>query len=242
MISFILPVYNQEETLDKNVRWLIGFLKSHATDGFEILICNDGSPDKSLEIADQLAKSFKQVKSIGYERNRGRGYAIKYAGMRATGEYFIYLDCDLLVEEHRAYLEQMIALLKEHDVVIASRFHQDAQSTRKKNRKFVSQAYRVLVKILFRKFYVTDPDVGFKGFKSDVFKQINIVSNLNGFSWDLQFLVNAVGEGYSVYEFPFTYEENYSKTTVNILSSSIAEFLGMIYIKVTKVLSDRIVF
>ena len=242
MISFIFPIYKQEYVLNKSIILLEDFLAKHPDDKYEIVICIDGSPDSCLEISESLASEFKNIVVTGYEKNRGRGYAIKYAGMIAKGDYYICMDCDLVTDRYLPFIEKMMDLVKKHDVVIASRFHKDSRIERKFVRKVVSKCYRILIAVLFRYFTVTDPDVGFKGFEKDVFHKVNLVSNLNGPSWDLQFLVNAQYEKYDIYEFPFHYVEDYERTTVNVLVCSLVELLGMIYVRITRFISDRVVF
>lgn len=242
MISFIFPIYKQEHILKKSIDLLEKYLSDKPQDQYEVIICIDGSPDNCLQIAKSLASDYKNVVVAGYEKNKGRGYAVKYAGMVAKGDYFICMDCDLITKKYFVFIDQMIDLVKRHDVVIASRFHKQSRIERKFIRKIVSKCYRVLVSLMFRRFIITDPDVGFKGVKRGVFNKVNLESNLNGPSWELQFLVNAQYEKYDIYEFPFHYVEDYERTTVNVLACSFVELMGMIYVRFTRFISDRMVF
>ena len=132
--------------------------------------------------------------------------------------------------------------LKQYDIVVASRFLSESKTIRKWQRSIVSKIYRTLVKIFFYHFHVTDPDVGFKGFQRECFQHVSLLCNLNGHSWDLQFLVNANDGGYSIKEIPFHYNEDYERTTVNIFAAGFIEFLGLMYIKITSIISKFIVF
>ena len=242
MISFIFPLYKQEHVLKKSITLLQQYLSENLQEKYEIILCIDGSPGGDLQIASQLGEQFKTVRIISYKKNMGRGYAIKYAGMSAKGEYIVYMDCDLVEVNYLKYIDEMIQKVKVNDVVIASRFLPESNSVRKWKRKLISKSYRILIQIIFRDFHVTDPDVGFKGIQKECFQNINLMCNLNGPSWDLQFLVNAHMEGYKITEFPFQYIENYELTTVNLLTGSIIEFLGLIYIKVTSIISKYAIF
>ncbi|MBT6047483.1 MAG: glycosyltransferase family 2 protein [Candidatus Scalindua sp.] len=242
MISFVFPIYKQEHVLERSISILHEFLEEKYHESYEIIICNDGSPDNCSKIAHDLSRKHNNVRVIGYEQNRGRGHALKYSGLHVRGDYLICMDCDLIKDDYIEYIEIMIAKLKQYDVVIASRFLQESGSKRKWKRKVISKCYRILVKILFPGFYVTDPDVGFKGFKKQCFNYTNLMTNLNGPSWDLQFLVNASMSGYEIHEFPFRYIEDYENSTVNLFFTSFIEFLGMLYIRVTTTISKKIVF
>tara|TARA_B100001964_G_C13643634_1_gene341625 strand:- start:33 stop:491 length:459 start_codon:yes stop_codon:yes gene_type:complete len=152
------------------------------------------------------------------------------------------MDCDLVQDKYIKYINTMIEKIRDNDVVVASRFLPTSNTARKWQRKIISKVYRILIKIIFFDFNVTDPDVGFKGFKKECFHKVNLVCNLNGPSWDLQFLVNAQTEGYQILEFPFQYIEDYEKTTTNIFYYSLVEFLGLVYIKITCIISKYINF
>ena len=243
MITFIFPIYNQEHVLKKSITHLDHHLSEYLEEKYEILICNDGSPDNCLQIANDLSEKLEHVQSIGYSKNKGRGHAIKYAGLlHAKGDYIIYMDCDLVEDKYLEYINTMIEKVKDYDVVVASRFLPTSNTIRKWQRKIVSKVYRILIAIIFSGFDVTDPDVGFKGYKKECFHKVNLVCNLNGPSWDLQFLVNAKNEGYQILEFPFNYIEDYERSTANIALDSFVEFLGLIYIKVTCIITRFINF
>lgn len=242
MISFIFPVYKQEHVLRRSIVFLEEFLRGKPGETYEIIICIDGSPDACRSIADALATEYANIVVTGYEKNKGRGYALKFAGLTARGEYLMCMDCDLVCEQYLPYFDKMMAEIHAHDIVIASRFHPAARTRRKALRRFVSVCHRGLVRIFFRDFKVTDPDVGFKAFRKDVFEKTNLVTNLNGPSWDLQFLVNAVQDGCDVFEFPFHYVEDYDHTTVNVLYYSVVEFVGILYIFGTKLLGSWVRF
>ena len=152
------------------------------------------------------------------------------------------MDCDLIKDKYLKYIDEMVQEVRENDVVIASRFLPESETVRKWQRKVVSKIFRILVSVIFPGFMVTDPDVGFKGFKKKCFQNVNLSCNLNGPSWDLQFLVIAHDEAYHIKEFPFQYIEDYERTTVNIFIVSFVEFLGLIYIKITNIISKHIIF
>lgn len=233
-LSVILPVYNEADKLEKNIKVLYEYLHTMGVN-FEIIISNDGSTDKSPQIAKGISEQLKNVYAIAYKTNKGRGYAIKYCEKYLNGNLVMFMDTDFASTIDLAYLEKMYALLKQYDIVIASRFHRDAKIKRKCHRAFVSFAYRMIVKIVFRGFKVTDPDVGFKGFRRNVFREVIKYTDLDGWSWDLQFLVNAFNFGFSIKEFPFNWVESYERTTVNIIKDSLFEFIGLIYIKIKSV-------
>ncbi|MCH7562965.1 MAG: glycosyltransferase [Gemmatimonadetes bacterium] len=229
-LSVIVPVYNEADKLEENVRVLHDHLASTAL-RFEVIVCIDGSTDESFDIAHALSTSLPSVEVVGYPVNRGRGYAIKYAAEHLRGSRVVYMDSDLPSTIDLSHLDTMLSYLERYDIVIASRFHRDAKVKRKWHRAVVSVVYRMIVSVVFPGFRVTDPDVGFKGFQRDVFDRIVPYTTLNGWSWDLEFLVSADILGYSIEEFPFNWVEHYERTSVGIVRDSFLEFIGLLYIR-----------
>lgn len=76
MISVVCPFYNEEAILEASVRLMLKNLES-LPDEWELLIVNDGSRDRSLDIAQQLARENSRLRVLSYTPNRGRGYAIR---------------------------------------------------------------------------------------------------------------------------------------------------------------------
>ena len=146
MISFIFPIYKQEHVLEKAINLLDQYLSKNLNVNYEILICNDGSPDNCPSIALELSKKIDTVKAIGYEKNRGRGYSIKYASMYASGSEILYMDCDLSQEKYFVYIKEILKCLEQHDVVVASRFLPESRTIRRWQRAIVSKIFRTLVR------------------------------------------------------------------------------------------------
>lgn len=95
--SIIIPVYNRPDELQE----LLGCLALQTLHRFEVVIVEDGSVVK----ADRVVEAFKNRLNIRYfyKENGGQGFARNYGFERATGDYFILLDSDALIEAN--YLE-----------------------------------------------------------------------------------------------------------------------------------------
>lgn len=92
MISIVVPLYNEEESIKALYRELIKAIKE---DDHEILFINDGSADKSLEILKDIEKKDKNVKIFSFRRNKGKAEALTFGFQRAKGDLIITLDADL---------------------------------------------------------------------------------------------------------------------------------------------------
>jgi len=93
--SIIVPVYKVEEYLQVCVDSLLA--QEEYKDQMEILLIDDGSPDKSGELCDRLAEAHKQIKAF-HKPNGGLSSARNYGLDRATGEYVLFVDSDDVME------------------------------------------------------------------------------------------------------------------------------------------------
>lgn len=110
-ISIIVPCYNEEDALPIFYKHINNVSKEMKKIDFEILLINDGSRDKTLEVARSLAKEDKRVRYISFSRNFGKEAAM-YAGLEhATGDYVAVMDADL--QDPPELLPEMYELIKD---------------------------------------------------------------------------------------------------------------------------------
>lgn len=110
-ISIIVPCYNEEDALPIFYKHINNVSKEMKKIDFEILLINDGSRDKTLEVARSLAKEDKRVRYISFSRNFGKEAAM-YAGLEhATGDYVAIMDADL--QDPPELLPEMYDLIKD---------------------------------------------------------------------------------------------------------------------------------
>ena len=111
-LSVIVPIYNVEKYLE---RCIDSILTQTYTD-FELILVNDGSPDRCAEIMERYAKKDRRIVTI-YQENKGVS-AARNAGLKiAQGKYISFIDPDDYVE--RGFFEEVIRLLEEKGVDIA---------------------------------------------------------------------------------------------------------------------------
>ncbi len=233
MIHFIVPLYNNNVILSDCIARIDNFLKNNLYDKYEIILCDDGSTDDTLIIAQKYAESNPRTNVIGYKKNRGRGYAIKFAGNACNGDFIIYMDLDFPKTTKLSRLIEMINFLHDSDVVIGSRFLEGSEIDRLPLRAFISRIYRLLVSLILPELKINDIDVGFKGFKTSCFKEVNLYSKIDGWTWDLEFLAIARAKGKIIKEFPIDWNERHNgyTSTINILKDSFEEFFGLLNVR-----------
>ncbi len=105
-ITVFFPVYNDEGTVESMIRKSYEVL-SEITDDFEIIAVNDGSQDRSGEIAERVAREVPHVRVIHHPQNRGYGAALRTGFTNATKEWVFYTDGDAQydVAELRHFVE-----------------------------------------------------------------------------------------------------------------------------------------
>jgi glycosyltransferase involved in cell wall biosynthesis len=233
MVHVIIPVFNKEAELERNVRAVHEFLDRRLEEDHEIILCDDGSRDASPDIAARLAASLPRIRALGYARNMGRGYAVIFAGRTCRGEKILFIDLDFPETTAAEKLLDMVSLLESYPVVIGSRFHPLSNTRRFRLRAFVGGSYRRLVRMFFPGLGVSDPDKGFKGFQRPAFEAVNRVGRMNRWPWDLEVLVIAQARGLAVTEIPVDWIETHGRhaTSVKILRDSLEELAGILKIR-----------
>ena len=226
MISYVLPVYNEADKLERNVNKLKNFLDS-LNRSYEIIIAEDGSTDGSDRIAERLSGD-KRILHVHSNERLGKGGSLKRVSSHARGDYVIYMDADLATD--LKHVKDTIRFLKEYDVVIGSRYLKGSRSSRTLKRFLLSKVYHFLIKILFPGLNLTDTKCGFKGFKRDVFVNLNRQVRNDGWSWDLEFLIRAKKHGLRIKEIPVSWKEG-ENTKVDLLQDSISQFIEILRIK-----------
>ena len=95
-LSVILPAYNEEQILAPNLAEVHAYMLALATDfDWEMLIVNDGSGDRTGQIAEDFARSNDNVRVVHHDQNRGLGNATKTGIQHCTGDKIVILDIDL---------------------------------------------------------------------------------------------------------------------------------------------------
>lgn len=93
-ISVVIPLYNEDESLNELHAWLTRVMKENQF-SYEIIFVDDGSTDKSWEVICQLKKNDNNIKAIKFRRNYGKSPALHSAFQKAVGDVVITMDADM---------------------------------------------------------------------------------------------------------------------------------------------------
>lgn len=194
-VSFFCPAYYDEKNLSKLIPKVDKLLKEIANK-YEIVIVEDGSPDKTGEVADLLAEKFKNAKVIHHKKNMGYGGALKDGFENAKYDYVMYTDGDNQYDVNE--FKQAVPLLKYADVV-SGYAKKKAVNFR---RKLQSIIFNWLVIILFL-IRIKDINCSMKIYKKKVLDSMEIMS-LSAFI-DAEMIIKAKQNGFKIVQFPVTH-------------------------------------
>ena len=130
LLSVVIPVYNEQAVLPEMYRRLTEVLEG-MEESYEILLVNDGSRDRSLEIMIRLRKRDPRVSLVNLARNFGHQLAVTAGLDHARGQAVVIIDADL--QDPPEVIPQMVALWREgYDVVYGQRQARAGESLFKK--------------------------------------------------------------------------------------------------------------
>src|SRR3989304_8353155 len=199
LISLIIPAYRQEQTIVKDIKNINNVL-SNLPVGHELIVVVDGFIDKTLEKVNKI-KNIK-VKALGYEKNTGKGFAIKYGVEKAKGDIIGFIDAGMDLDPSEISIMLDIMDWNSADIVVGSKLHPESKVNYPFVRKILSWGYRTLTHILFG-FKVKDTQVGLKFFKKNVAKLVFSKILVKSFAFDVEVLAVAYAFGYKkIYESP----------------------------------------
>ena len=199
LLSIIIPAYNEEHRLPRTLEQVFSFL-SEQSYAAEVIVVENGSQDRTLEIARSYEERFSQLRILQLAE-RGKGRAVQHGMLQANGEYCFMCDADLSmpVEEINRFLPPE---LNDFDIAIASREAPGAvRINEPAYRHFIGRIFNSMIQVLALP-ELNDTQCGFKCFRAalvqDLFKQ----QTLPGWSFDVEVLFIARLRGYHIVEVP----------------------------------------
>lgn len=202
-ISVVIPMYYEEDVVNECYNRVVNSLKNISNYDYEIIVVNDGSRDKTLEILEGLAKKDNKLKIISFSRNFGHQAAVT-AGLKETkGDVVVIIDADL--QDPPELIEEMIKLWEEGNEVIYAK-----RKVRKGESKFKLYTAKVFYKVLNGLSDIEIPkDTG--DFRMADRKVIDVINSLPEHNKFLRGLFSWVG----FKQVPFEYErkERYAGRT-----------------------------
>ena len=213
-----IPVLNEAETLERQVRILYDFLKQHfpAPGQWRIVIADNGSTDATADIAGRLGAELPEVYLVRVPE-KGVGLALKTSWGQSEADIVGYMDLDLATDL-RHFIQAYHALTSEgFDVVYATRLHRQSRVVgRTLKREIVSRVFNLLLKLYLGTRF-SDGMCGFKWLHRRHLPALmdgGAVSN--GWFFSTELLAIAEWKGLKICELPVRWTDDVSGSKVNI--------------------------
>ena len=201
-ISIIIPGFNEEARIQKTLTSLHAFC-CNRFQNFEILFIDDGSNDKTRSIVNKIAQKKYQIRSLGYAKNLGKGYAIRYGLTHAKGKYVFFTDADLPYDPE--FFCQAINTFenKNCDIVVGNRQMSNSKTEAglSRKRQLTSYVFSKIVQNIL-KISINDTQCGVKGFSKTCSQNIVNESSINGYAFDVEIFVLARKNNWDLVSLP----------------------------------------
>ena len=196
-LSIIVPAYNEEARLPSTLEQICAYLSTQSYT-YEVIVVENNSQDRTLEIAKEFAKRYPFILAI-HENSRGKGLAIQRGMLLAKGKYRFMCDADLSmpIEELPRFLSPDMSTA---DIVIGSREAAGAQRFDEPTSRHLGGRLINYVIQLLALPGLQDTQCGFKLFTAEVAEDLFSVQTLMGWSFDIELLFVARRRGYNIKE------------------------------------------
>jgi glycosyltransferase involved in cell wall biosynthesis len=227
-LSIIIPSFNEElrlpATLEKIARYIERERRST-----EVIVVDDGSTDRTAEVAESFRGRFSQLRVLANGANRGKGYSVRHGSLEARGEMILFTDADLSAPIEEA--GKLLAALKDHDVAIGSRAMDRRLIAVRESafREFAGIIFNKIVRIVLWLPFV-DTQCGFKAFRRERCRVIFEQQTIERFGFDPELLYLARHHGLSTVEVPVRWAHS-PATKVSMMRDSVQMFLDVVIVR-----------
>jgi glycosyltransferase involved in cell wall biosynthesis len=216
LLSVVVPVYNEGSQIVDNVRTIVERIGQGLNEPFELVIVSDGSFDRTYE--HLLEEKSETVRVIHYDRNLGKGYAVKVGALAAKGQWISFVDADLDLDPAAIPRFVDIARAENLDFAIGSKRHPESIVHYPRSRRLASRLYQQLARLLFG-LNVQDTQTGLKVFRREVAEEVVPLLLVKQFAFDLELLAVANSLGFGrIRELPIVLDYRFTGSGVRSMA------------------------
>lgn len=201
LISVIVPCFKQEQTIVGDLKRIKGVL-DRLRYPTELICVIDGNVDQTFDKASKFARKYNHVKAIGYDTNRGKGYAVRFGMAESQGDIIAFIDSGMDINPNG------LSMLLEHfewydaDIIVGSKRHPVSKVNYPWQRRILSAGYQFLAFLLFG-LKIRDTQAGIKFFRREVLEKVLPRLLVKHFAFDIEMLAVANYLGYTrIFEAP----------------------------------------
>jgi glycosyltransferase involved in cell wall biosynthesis len=227
-LSIVIPSFNEELRLPVTLAGISEYIRASKRET-EVIVVDDGSTDRTSDIANSFRREIQRLRVVRNEQNRGKGYSVRRGMLEARGRIVLFTDADLSAPIDEA--DKLILALGDYDVAIGSRalnrklisVHQSAF------REYAGIIFNLIVRAILRLPFV-DTQCGFKAFRRERCKIIFQQQTIERFGFDPELLYLARHHGLRSIEIPVRWAHS-PATKVSMLRDSLQMFLDVFIIR-----------
>ncbi len=197
LVSVILATYDERENIVDTIENIFRCLP----DPIEVIVVDDDSPDQTWQLVEEFDDS--RVKLIRRVDTKGLASAFNRGIIESRGDIVGWMDADMCMPPR--LLPVMIEKLKEHDIVIGSRYTQGGKDDRALLRVYASRLINWFAGLVLG-YGIKDYDSGFVVLRRTVFNKVSIIPTGYG-AYFMEFLYTCRKKGLTVYEVPYVFRD-----------------------------------
>ena len=225
LVDIVIPVLNEEKALTVCLDTLKKFLSTDCPYPCRIVIADNGSTDRTPEIASCLSEENKEVSWMRIEA-RGRGRALKQAWLASTADVVAYMDVDLSTD--LSSFPDLVRSLDEEnfDLAIGSRLMKGSLVRKRTvKREITSRCYNMIIKSMFLNKF-SDAQCGFKAMTTQSARILLPKIQDNGWFFDSELLIVAEKCGFRIKDIPVTWVDD-PDSRVNVIKTAKDDIKGL---------------
>ncbi|MBM7807638.1 putative flippase GtrA [Geodermatophilus bullaregiensis] len=225
LLDVVVPVHDEETDLEPCLRRLHAHLTESLPYPFRITVAENGSTDRTLEVARRVAAELPGTEVLTLTRP-GRGRALRTAWLRSDAPVLAYTDVDLSTDL-AALLPLVAPLISGHsDLAVGTRLAPSSRVARGLGREVVSRCYNLLLRRTLATS-LSDAQCGFKAIRADVAAELLPLVEDTGWFFDTELLVLAERAGLRIHEVPVDWVDD-PDSRVDLVRTARADVAGIV--------------
>ncbi len=202
LISVVIAAYNEEKRLPESLSRIGTYMADKKLD-HEIIVVDDGSVDRTAGMVEAMAAHIPSLRCIWYQRNRGKGFALRTGVLATKGDVVLVSDADLSTPIEELEVLWPIVAAGRCEVAIGSRALALSRIIKKQPwwRQGMGKAFNRAVRFLVMDDF-SDTQCGFKLFAGPVARKVFAGARIDRFAYDVEILALAKKNGFRIAEIP----------------------------------------